>query len=66
MNMSVFVVMLLCCIMVVDNVVIVRVICQVLVEYGLIVDKGYMVVDLNFDELYELYSQLGFVYWVVE
>lgn len=35
-------------------------------EYGLTADKGYTVADPNLDELYELYSQPGSAYWVVE
>ncbi len=43
-----------------------RVIRQVSAEYGLTADKGYTVADPNLDELYELYSQPGSAYWVVE
>ncbi len=39
---------------------------QVSAEYGLTADKGYTVADPNLDELYELYSQPGSAYWVVE
>lgn len=43
-----------------------QVIRQVSAEYGLTADKGYTVADPNLDELYELYSQPGSAYWVVE
>jgi putative acetyltransferase len=33
---------------------------------GLTADKGYTVADPNLDELFELYSQPGSAYWVVE
>ena len=49
-----------------DNAAIARVIRQVSAEYGLTADKGYTVADPNLDELYELYSQPGAAYWVVE
>ena len=49
-----------------DNPAIARVIRQVSAEYGLTADKGYTVADPNLDELYELYSQPGSAYWVVE
>ena len=49
-----------------DNAAIARVIRQVSAEYGLTADKGYTVADPNLDELYELYSQPGSAYWVVE
>lgn len=35
-------------------------------EYGLTADKGYTVADPNLDELYQMYSQPGHAYWVVE
>lgn len=49
-----------------DNVAIARVIRQVSAEYGLTADKGYTVADPNLDELYQVYSQPGAAYWVVE
>ncbi len=49
-----------------DNAAIAGVIRQVSAEYGLTADKGYTVADPNLDELYELYSQPGSAYWVVE
>jgi len=49
-----------------DNSAIARVIRQVSAEYGLTADKGYTVADPNLDELYQLYSQPGHAYWVVE
>ncbi|HFE3441975.1 TPA: GNAT family N-acetyltransferase [Klebsiella aerogenes] len=49
-----------------DNPAIANVIRQVSAEYGLTADKGYTVADPNLDELYELYSQPGSAYWVVE
>ena len=49
-----------------DNPAIAAVIRQVSAEYGLTADKGYTVADPNLDELYELYSQPGAAYWVVE
>ncbi|EMV8352207.1 GNAT family N-acetyltransferase [Escherichia coli] len=49
-----------------DNPAIVRVIRQVSAEYGLTADKGYTVADPNLDELYQVYSQRGHAYWVVE
>lgn len=49
-----------------DNQVIAAVIRQVSAEYGLTADKGYTVADPNLDELYQLYSQPGHAYWVVE
>lgn len=49
-----------------DNAAIAAVIRQVSAEYGLTADKGYTVADPNLDELYELYSQPGSAYWVVE
>lgn len=49
-----------------DNPVIARVIRQVSAEYGLTADKGYTVADPNLDELYQLYSQPGHAYWVIE
>ncbi|MGK9173763.1 GNAT family N-acetyltransferase [Yokenella regensburgei] len=49
-----------------DNAVIAAVIRQVSAEYGLTADKGYTVADPNLDELYQLYSQPGHAYWVVE
>lgn len=49
-----------------DNPAIAAVIRQVSAEYGLTADKGYTVADPNLDELYELYSQPGSAYWVVE
>ena len=48
------------------NPAIAAVIRQVSAEYGLTADKGYTVADPNLDELYELYSQPGAAYWVVE
>jgi putative acetyltransferase len=35
-------------------------------EYGLTADKGYTVADPNLDELFQLYSQPGHAYWVIE
>ncbi|MGY6031291.1 GNAT family N-acetyltransferase [Phytobacter sp. AG2a] len=49
-----------------DNAAIASVIRQVSAEYGLTADKGYTVADPNLDELYQLYSQKGAAYWVVE
>lgn len=49
-----------------DNSAIAAVIRQVSAEYGLTADKGYTVADPNLDELYQLYSQAGAAYWVVE
>ena len=49
-----------------DNPAIADVIRQVSTEYGLTADKGYTVADPNLDELYQLYSQPGHAYWVVE
>ena len=49
-----------------DNAAIARVIRQVSAEYGLTADKGYTVADPNLDELYQVYSQAGAAYWVVE
>lgn len=49
-----------------DNPAIARVIREVSAEYGLTADKGYTVADPNLDELYQLYSQPGHAYWVVE
>ncbi|HCS3080746.1 TPA: GNAT family N-acetyltransferase, partial [Shigella flexneri] len=49
-----------------DNPAIASVIRQVYAEYGLTADKGYTVADPNLDELYQVYSQPGHAYWVVE
>ncbi|MGL4723290.1 MAG: GNAT family N-acetyltransferase [Scandinavium sp.] len=49
-----------------DNPAVARVIRQVSAEYGLTADKGYTVADPNLDELYQLYSQPGHAYWVLE
>lgn len=49
-----------------DNPAIAAVIRQVSAEYGLTADKGYTVADPNLDELYQLYSQPGHAYWVIE
>ena len=49
-----------------DNPAIARVIRQVSAEFGLTADKGYTVADPNLDELYQVYSQPGHAYWVVE
>ena len=49
-----------------DNPAIAAVIRQVSAEYGLTADKGYTVADPNLDELFQLYSQPGAAYWVVE
>lgn len=49
-----------------DNLAIAAVIRQVSAEYGLTADKGYTVADPNLDELFQLYSQPGHAYWVVE
>ncbi|GDE13406.1 acetyltransferase [Escherichia coli] len=49
-----------------DNPAIARVIRQVSAGYGLTADKGYTVADPNLDELYQVYSQPGHAYWVVE
>lgn len=49
-----------------DNPAIARVIRDVSAEYGLTADKGYTVADPNLDELYQLYSQPGHAYWVIE
>ena len=49
-----------------DNAAIANVIRQVSAEHGLTADKGYTVADPNLDELFQLYSQPGHAYWVVE
>jgi N-acetylglutamate synthase and related acetyltransferases len=49
-----------------DNPTIALVIRQVSAEYGLTADKGYTVADPNLDELFQLYSQQGHAYWVLE
>lgn len=49
-----------------DNPAIAQVIREVSAEYGLTADKGYTVADPNLDELYQVYSQPGHAYWVVE
>ena len=49
-----------------DNPAIAAVIRTVSAEYGLTADKGYTVADPNLDELYQLYSQPGHAYWVIE
>ncbi|MGL5698651.1 MAG: GNAT family N-acetyltransferase [Kluyvera sp.] len=49
-----------------DNQAIAAVIRQVSAEYGLTADKGYTVADPNLDELFQVYSQPGAAYWVVE
>jgi len=49
-----------------DNAAIASVIRQVSAEYGLTADKGYTVADPNLDELYQLYSQPGHAYWIIE
>jgi putative acetyltransferase len=49
-----------------DNPAIANVIRQVSAEYGLTADKGYTVADPNLDALYQVYSQRGHIYWVVE
>lgn len=49
-----------------DNPAIAYVIRAVSAEYGLTADKGYTVADPNLDELYQVYSQPGHAYWVVE
>ncbi|MBB1199034.1 GNAT family N-acetyltransferase [Enterobacteriaceae bacterium 89] len=49
-----------------DNPTIALVIRQVSAEYGLTADKGYTVADPNLDELFQLYSQPGHAYWVLE
>lgn len=49
-----------------DNAAIASVIRTVSAEYGLTADKGYTVADPNLDELYQLYSQPGHAYWVIE
>lgn len=49
-----------------DNAAIAHVIRQVSAEYGLTADKGYTVADPNLDELYQVYSQPGHAYWVVD
>ncbi|RJT20956.1 GNAT family N-acetyltransferase [Buttiauxella izardii] len=49
-----------------DNAAVARVIREVSAEYGLTADKGYTVADPNLDELYQVYSQAGHAYWVVE
>jgi len=50
----------------IDNPAIASVIRKVSAEYGLTADKGYTVADPNLDELYQLYSQPGHAYWVIE
>ncbi|NDO82966.1 GNAT family N-acetyltransferase [Citrobacter sp. NCU1] len=49
-----------------DNPAVASVIRQVSAEYGLTADKGYTVADPNLDELFQVYSQPGAAYWVVE
>ena len=49
-----------------DNPAIAAVIRTVSAEYGLTADKGYTVADPNLDELFQLYSQPGHAYWVIE
>ena len=49
-----------------DNAGIAAVIREVSAEYGLTADKGYTVADPNLDELFQLYSQSGHAYWVIE
>ncbi len=49
-----------------DNPAIAAVIRTVSAEYGLTADKGYTVADPNLDELFQLYSQPGYAYWVIE
>ena len=49
-----------------DNPAIATVIRTVSAEYGLTADKGYTVADPNLDELFQLYSQPGHAYWVIE
>jgi len=49
-----------------DNAAIASVIRQVSAEYGLTADKGYTVADPNLDELFDVYSQPGAAYWVIE
>ena len=49
-----------------DNAAIAAVIRKVSAEYGLTADKGYTVADPNLDELFQVYSQPGAAYWVVE
>jgi putative acetyltransferase len=49
-----------------DNPAIASVIRTVSAEYGLTADKGYTVADPNLDELFQLYSQPGHAYWVIE
>ena len=49
-----------------DNPAIAAVIRTVSAEYGLTADKGYTVADPNLDELFQVYSQPGAAYWVVE
>jgi putative acetyltransferase len=49
-----------------DNQAIASVIRRVSAEYGLTADKGYTVADPNLDELYQVYSQPGHAYWVIE
>ena len=49
-----------------DNPAIARVIRHVSAEFGLTADKGYTVADPNLDALYQLYSQPGHAYWVIE
>ncbi|MEW7312405.1 GNAT family N-acetyltransferase [Buttiauxella gaviniae] len=49
-----------------DNAAIARVIREVSAEYGLTADKGYTVADPNLDELFQVYSQPGHAFWIVE
>lgn len=49
-----------------DNPAIAAVIRTVSAEYGLTADKGYTVADPNLDALFQLYSQPGHAYWVIE
>ncbi|TNV20007.1 GNAT family N-acetyltransferase [Buttiauxella sp. B2] len=49
-----------------DNAAIAHVIREVSAEYGLTADKGYTVADPNLDELFQVYSQPGHAFWIVE
>lgn len=49
-----------------DNSAIATVIRTVSAEYGLTADKGYTVADPNLDELFQVYSQPGHAYWIIE
>lgn len=49
-----------------DNAAIAGVIRAVSAEHGLTADKGYTVADPDLDTLFQIYSQPGHAYWIVE